>query len=288
MSPTMTGATSDGIRVVYPQSDVEPALTASGRNDSPLKTTDKPAVRLEHLYKSFGLHTVLSDINLSVDTGEVLAIIGPSGSGKSTLLRCINYLEPPERGTVTVGGVTLNGEKGASSRDLRRLRQSLGMVFQSFNLFPHMSVLRNVSLPQQRVLGRSRKEANEVAMQLLERVGLAEKAQQYPERCSGGQQQRIAIARALALDPKVMLFDEPTSSLDPELGFEVLAVMRGLAHTGMTMIVVTHEMGFAENVSDHTMIMAEGVILEHGPSREVIRSPQSERAKRFLRAVNER
>ncbi|MFO1058261.1 MAG: amino acid ABC transporter ATP-binding protein [Dongiaceae bacterium] len=246
------------------------------------------AIRLEHLYKSYGHHTVLSDINLSVVPGEVLAIIGPSGSGKSTLLRCINFIEPPDRGRVTVGGVTLEGGTSFSQARLETLRRGVGMVFQSFNLFPHMNVLRNVSLAQERVLKRSRREADEVSMQLLARVGLADKAQQYPSRCSGGQQQRIAIARALALDPKIMLFDEPTSSLDPELGSEVLAVMRKLAESGMTMMVVTHEMGFAENVSDHVMIMADGVIVEEGPSREVIRSPQSERARRFLRAVNER
>lgn len=248
----------------------------------------KPAIRLQNLNKSYGTHQVLRDINLSIHPGEVLAIIGPSGSGKSTLLRCINFLEPPDSGIVTVGDVTLQGGAPVAQRDIRRLRENLGMVFQSFNLFPHMSVLRNVSLPQQRVLGRSRKEADEVSMQLLARVGLTDKAEQYPARCSGGQQQRIAIARALALDPKVMLFDEPTSSLDPELGFEVLVVMRELAESGMTMIVVTHEMGFAENVSEHTMIMADGVAVEYGLSREVMRHPQTERARRFLRAVTER
>ncbi len=258
---------------------VEPPATAAN---------PAPSVRLDHLFKSYGHHVVLSDISVSIQAGEVLAIIGPSGSGKSTLLRCINFLEPPDRGVVTVGDVTLDAQARASNRDLTRLRRNLGMVFQSFNLFPHMTVLRNVSLAQQRALRRGRKEADEISMQLLARVGLTDKAHQYPARCSGGQQQRIAIARALALDPRVMLFDEPTSSLDPELGFEVLAVMRELAGSGMTMIVVTHEMGFAENVSDHTMIMADGVMVEYGPSREVIRAPQSERARRFLRAVNDR
>ena len=248
----------------------------------------KPYVNLEHVTKSYGPHTVLDDISLSVHTGDVLAIIGPSGSGKSTLLRCINFIEPPDKGIVTVGGVTLEGEAPASRRDLKQLRQNLGMVFQSFNLFPHMTVLRNVTLAQERVLGRTPAEAEAVAMQLLTRVGLADKAGQHPIRCSGGQQQRIAIARALALDPKVMLFDEPTSSLDPELGLEVLAVMRELATSGMTMIVVTHEMSFAENVSDHVAIMGDGRVLEYGASREVIRNPQSARAKQFLRAVNER
>ncbi len=257
-------------------------------NEASLAVPDKPYVKLEHVFKSYGQHTVLDDVSLSVPAGDVLAIIGPSGSGKSTLLRCINFIEPPDKGIVTVGDVTLEGGAGATRRDLNQLRQKLGMVFQSFNLFPHMTVLRNISLAQERVLGRSRREAEDVSMQILARVGLSDKAQQYPSRCSGGQQQRIAIARALALDPKVMLFDEPTSALDPELGLEVLAVMRELAGSGMTMVVVTHEMGFAANVSDHTMIMGDGRIIEYGPSREVIRNPQSARAKQFLRAVNDR
>ena len=230
----------------------------------------------------------LRDITWDVADGEFVLLAGPSGSGKSTLLRCINWLEPANSGTITVGDLTLDCSKPAGKDQITTLRRQLGMVFQSFNLFPHMTVLRNVSLAQERTLGRSRREADEISMSLLERVGLADKAQQYPVRCSGGQQQRIAIARALALDPKVMLFDEPTSALDPELGLEVLAVMRELASSGMTMIVVTHEMGFAENVSEHAMIMADGQILEYGPSREVIRNPQTERARRFLRAVNDR
>ena len=256
--------------------------------EAPFALTNKPFVKLEHITKSYGAHTVLHDVNLSVHSGDVLAIIGPSGSGKSTLLRCINYIEPPSKGIVTVGDVTLEGETPVTRRDLRALRSKLGMVFQSFNLFPHLTVLRNITLAQERVLGRTPAEAEAIAMQLLTRVGLADKAGQHPIRCSGGQQQRIAIARALALDPKVMLFDEPTSALDPELGLEVLAVMRELATSGMTMIVVTHEMSFAETVSDHVAIMADGCILEYGPSREVIRNPQSARAKQFLRAVNER
>ncbi len=256
--------------------------------EAPLALPNMPYVKLEHISKSYGAHTVLHDVSLSVHSGDVLAIIGPSGSGKSTLLRCINYIEPPNKGTVTVGDVTLEGETPAARRDLRALRRNLGMVFQSFNLFPHLTVLRNITLAQERVLGRKPAEAEAIAMQLLSRVGLVDKAAQYPIRCSGGQQQRIAIARALALDPKVMLFDEPTSALDPELGLEVLAVMRELARSGMTMIVVTYEMSFAEYVSDHVAIMAEGRILEYGPSRDVIRNPQSARAKQFLRAVNER
>jgi polar amino acid transport system ATP-binding protein len=247
-----------------------------------------PLIRLDKLGKQYGTHTVLGGIDLEVHAGNVMAIIGPSGSGKSTLLRCINYLEPPSSGTVTLDGIRLEAGMATSRKDLVALRRSVGMVFQSFNLFPHMSVLRNVSLAQERVMGRSRREADERSMQLLSRVGLADKALQYPLRCSGGQQQRVAIARALALDPKVMLFDEPTSSLDPELGLEVLAVMRELADDGMTMIVVTHEMRFAENVSDTVLVMADGVIVEQGPSIEVMRNPQQERTRRFLRAVNDR
>ncbi|UWU26109.1 amino acid ABC transporter ATP-binding protein (plasmid) [Rhizobium sp. CB3060] len=250
--------------------------------------TGTTLIGLHSLSKHYGTHTVLDKIDLDVCSGEVLAIIGPSGSGKSTLLRCINYLEPPSGGTITIGPTTINAAQPVSRAELSGLRRRVGMVFQSFNLFPHMSVLRNVSLAQERVLGRSRGAADERSMQLLSRVGLTDKAAQYPGRCSGGQQQRIAIARALALDPEVILFDEPTSALDPELGLEVLAVMRELAASGMTMIVVTHEMGFAENVSDTVMIMADGQIVEKGPSAEVMRNPQHERTRRFLRAVHHR
>ena len=248
----------------------------------------RPLIVLEKVGKVYGALVALNDIDLEVQAGNVVAIIGPSGSGKSTLLRCINYLEPPSSGSITLDNVRLLAGSPTSRKDLAILRRSVGMVFQSFNLFPHMSVLRNVSLAQQRVVGRSRKEADERSMQLLSRVGLADKAHQYPERCSGGQQQRVAIARALALDPKVMLFDEPTSALDPELGLEVLAVMRELADDGMTMIVVTHEMRFAENVSDTVLVMAEGAIVEHGPSAQVMRNPRHDRTRRFLRAVNDR
>jgi polar amino acid transport system ATP-binding protein len=220
--------------------------------------------------------------------GEVLAIIGPSGSGKSTLLRCLNQLEPHSEGVIDICGSRIAADAPLSRRDLNELRRRAGMVFQSFNLFPHMSVLRNVSLPQERVLGRKRAEADERSRALLDRVGLGAKADQYPARCSGGQQQRIAIARALALDPKIMLFDEPTSALDPEIGLEVLAVMQELAEGGMTMIVVTHEMHFAETVSDRVLLMAEGKILEEGPSVEVMRNPKTPRAQRFLQAVMNR
>lgn len=249
---------------------------------------DRTAISLESVVKRYGDHTVINDVSLSVREGEVIAIIGPSGAGKSTLLRCINLLEVPDSGRVTVEGNQVDGGSQISHKDLVRLRRNVGMVFQSFNLFPHMTVLRNISLPQERVLGRSTKEADARSLALLERVGLADKAQQYPSRCSGGQQQRIAIARALALDPRVMLFDEPTSALDPEVGLEVLAVMRELAAEGMTMVVVTHEMQFARDVSDRVVVMAEGAILEEGNPADVFTSPVMDRTRKFLRAVLER
>jgi polar amino acid transport system ATP-binding protein len=248
----------------------------------------EPLLRLDAIHKSFGGFEALRGIDLTVDTGEVVAIIGPSGSGKSTLLRCINQLEPPTSGRVMLAGVAIEAGQEPTPQALTKLRRSAGMVFQSFNLFPHLNVLRNVSLAQERVMRRTREEADTVSMQLLTRVGLADKANQYPARCSGGQQQRIAIARALALEPQLMLFDEPTSALDPELGLEVLAVMRELAENGMTMIVVTHEMHFAESVSDRVIVMADGRIIEQGPSAQIMRNPQTERAQRFLHAVNDR
>ena len=243
---------------------------------------------LQNINKSFGQHTVLTDVSLEVSKGEVVAIIGPSGSGKSTLLRCVNHLEPPTSGRVVFEGTAIEGGASADKQGLLRLRRSIGMVFQSFNLFPHLSVLENVSLAQRRTLGRSRAEADARSMELLQRVGLADKASQFPSRCSGGQQQRVAIARALALDPKMMLFDEPTSALDPELGLEVLATMRELADTGMTMIVVTHEMHFAMTVSDRVVVMADGRIIEEGPSKDIMRAPKVERTQKFLSAVMNR
>ncbi|KAB1657818.1 amino acid ABC transporter ATP-binding protein [Pseudoclavibacter chungangensis] len=225
---------------------------------------------------------------MTVEPGSVTALIGPSGSGKSTLLRCVNLLETPDSGSVSVGDLTITAGDSVHAADLLSLRRRVGMVFQSFNLFPHFTVLRNVAFPQERILGRSRAEAEERAMTLLGRVGLADKAQQHPARCSGGQQQRIAIVRALALEPQAMLFDEPTSALDPEVGIEVLAVMRELADSGMTMIVVTHEMQFARDVSDHLVVMADGYIVEEGDLRAIMSDPQHERTKRFLSAVLER
>ena len=264
------------------------SLDAATRPSNLAVLAQGPILRLDAVGKSFGALVVLEGIDMAMRAGEVVAIIGPSGSGKSTLLRCINQLEPPTSGRVTLAGVTVEAGHPPSRGELTRLRRAAGMVFQSFNLFPHLTVLRNVSLAQERVLGRGRAEADARSMELLGRVGLAEKADQYPSRCSGGQQQRIAIARALALEPQLMLFDEPTSALDPELGLEVLAVMRELAENGMTMIVVTHEMHFAETVSDRVIVMAEGRIVEQGPSPQVMRDPQTERARRFLRAVKDR
>jgi polar amino acid transport system ATP-binding protein len=245
----------------------------------------EPIIEASNLYKTYGSHAALADVSLQINAGEIVSLIGPSGAGKSTLLRCLNLLELPDRGTLRVDGATANFSAPLRNKDISRIRQSTGMVFQSFNLFPHMTALENVSLPQRKVLGRSKKEAADRAKRLLEQVGLADKAAQYPSRCSGGQQQRIAIARALALDPKVMLFDEPTSALDPELGIEVLKVMRDLATTGMTMVVVTHEMQFAEDVGDRVLILADGAIIEQGAPTEVLRAPSTERARKFLAAV---
>ncbi|TFD50747.1 amino acid ABC transporter ATP-binding protein [Cryobacterium sp. Hh7] len=242
-------------------------------------------VSLRGVSKSYGDKVVFSDIDLDVAAGEVTAIIGPSGAGKSTLLRCINMLEVPDKGQITIGDKTITAGSTATHKEGEELRRKAGMVFQHFNLFPHMNVLRNVSFAQERVLGRSRKEAEERSRLLLDRVGLAEFADAYPARCSGGQQQRIAIARALAMDPEVMLFDEPTSALDPEVGLEVLAVMRELADEGMTMIVVTHETNFARDVSDNLIVMADGKIIEQGNPGQILSAPKHERTKLFLRAV---
>jgi polar amino acid transport system ATP-binding protein len=241
-----------------------------------------------HITKYFGQHKVLDDVSLNVTKGEVVSIIGPSGAGKSTFLRCINFLEVPYEGFISLDTLTLSVAKGKlqnSAKELAAVRRKIGMVFQSFNLFPHLTALRNITLPQERVLGRSRRESEQRALDLLRRVGLKSKAHSYPSQCSGGEQQRVAIARALALDPLVMLFDEPTSALDPEVGTEVLAVMRQLAEEGMTMLVVTHEMRFAQNVSDRVLVMVDGRIIEEGSPAVVLMTPQSERTQQFLKAV---
>ncbi|NQD88186.1 amino acid ABC transporter ATP-binding protein [Paenarthrobacter sp. CM16] len=246
-------------------------------------------VEVSGLGKKYGVIEVLKDVNISMAEGEVVSVIGPSGAGKSTFLRCLNYLEKPSSGTIAIGGArVVAGEKLPDKASLDHLRRVTGMVFQSFNLFPHLTVMENITLPQRKVLGSSKEQAEEVANQLLKRVGLPEKAKAYPARLSGGQQQRIAIARALALSPKVMLFDEPTSALDPEIGLEVLAVMRDLADEGMTMLVVTHEMHFARDVSERIMVMGNGGVLEIGPSRQVMSEPQNDRTRQFLKAVLDR
>ena len=241
----------------------------------------EPVVQVRGLCKSFGSNDVLRGIDLDVARGEVVCIIGPSGSGKSTLLRCVNMLEMPTSGQVVVGGIDLTHR----DCDLDTARTSLGMVFQQFNLFPHMTAMGNVTVALRKVLKRSRAEADAVAMAQLERVGLAEKANSYPAQLSGGQQQRVAIARALAMGPSVMLFDEATSALDPELVGGVLAVMRSLAEEGMTMLVVTHEMGFARNVADRVIFMDEGVIMEQGNPADVLGNPSVDRTKKFLASV---
>ncbi|HST69001.1 MAG TPA: amino acid ABC transporter ATP-binding protein [Solirubrobacterales bacterium] len=246
---------------------------------------------LQGVCKRFGQLEVLRGVDLEIKKGEVVCVLGPSGSGKSTLLRCVNLLEPPEEGDIHLEGRSIckgpgsgSGEKGW---ELNFVRQRVGIVFQQFNLFPHKTALQNVTLAQEKVLGRSSAEAREKGAELLERVGLGDKLNEYPERLSGGQQQRVAIARALAMDPHVMLFDEVTSALDPELVKEVLDSMRKLAEEGMTMIVVTHEIGFAREVADRVVFMDEGVIVEDGPPSQVIDSPREERTKKFLGLVLE-
>ena len=247
--------------------------------------SDRAMVRLEGVHKRFGDLHVLRGVDLEVGRGEVVCVIGPSGSGKSTLLRCINLLAPPDEGRVFLQGEEITGRR--TEAEINRVRQRIGMVFQQFNLFPHKSAVENVMLAQTAVLNRSEKDARVKAEEILARVGLSDKLGEYPERLSGGQQQRVAIARALAMDPHVMLFDEVTSALDPELIKEVLDVMRGLAADGMTMVVVTHEMGFAREVANDVVFMDEGVIVEEGPVKRVIDSPREERTKRFLGLVLE-
>ena len=237
-------------------------------------------IDIENLHKSFGDAHILKGIDLHIKEKEVVVIIGPSGSGKSTLLRCINFLEVPTEGTVAVDGILLNGET-----NINDVRKEVGMVFQRFNLFPHMTVLANIMLAPMKVRQVSKEEAEERARKLLARVGLADKAESYPQQLSGGQQQRVAIARALAMKPKVMLFDEPTSALDPEMVGEVLDVMKSLAKEGMTMVIVTHEMGFAREVGDRVLFVDDGRILEQGTPEAVFEHPQEERTKNFLSKV---
>ena len=237
-------------------------------------------IEIKNLHKSFGHIEVLKGVDVSIKEKEVVVIIGPSGSGKSTLLRCMNYLEEP-----TSGDITVNNMKLDKHADINKIRENIGMVFQRFNLFPHMTVLENITLAPMKVLKISKKEAVETAMDLLQRVGLKEKASAYPSQLSGGQQQRVAIARALAMKPKVMLFDEPTSALDPEMVTEVLDVMKKLAKQGMTMVVVTHEMGFAREVGDRVLFVDEGKIIEEGTPKEIFENPKQERTKLFLSKI---
>lgn len=237
-------------------------------------------IDIKNLHKSFGDHEVLKGIDLHINPQEVVVIIGPSGSGKSTLLRCMNLLEVPTSGSVVVDGMDLTEDA-----DINKAREEIGMVFQRFNLFPHMTVLKNITLAPMKVRNISREEAEKTAQELLERVGLGDKADAYPPQLSGGQQQRVAIARALAMKPKVMLFDEPTSALDPEMVNEVLDVMKSLANDGMTMAVVTHEMGFAREVGDRLLFVDGGTIIEQGDPREVFENPKEERTKLFLSKV---
>jgi polar amino acid transport system ATP-binding protein len=252
-----------------------------------------PIVKAEGVHKSFGRLEVLKGISMEVDQGQVYVILGPSGSGKSTFLRCINHLEKINAGRIWVDGELIGyrqvGEKLHELRDSEIVdaRAKIGMVFQHFNLFPHMTATENIVLAQRIVLGRNADEAGKRATELLGRVGLSDKVDEYPARLSGGQQQRVAIARALAMDPKLMLFDEVTSALDPELVKDVLDVMRELAQEGMTMLVVTHEMGFAREVADEVIFMDEGAIVEQGPPKQVIDKPREERTKRFLGQVLE-
>ncbi|MGM7681484.1 amino acid ABC transporter ATP-binding protein [Cytobacillus sp. Hm23] len=238
-------------------------------------------IKVENLYKSFGKLEVLKDVSTTIDYGEVVAVIGPSGSGKSTFLRCLNLLEEPSEGKVWIGQDEVTNPK----TDIMRVRHHVGMVFQHFHLFPHKTVLENIMYAPVKVKGVSKLDAEEKARDLLEKVGLSEKANEYPKRLSGGQKQRVAIARALAMSPDVMLFDEPTSALDPEMVKEVLEVMKSLAHTGMTMVIVTHEMGFAKEVADRILFLDDGQLIEDAVPEQFFSSPKSQRAQDFLAKV---
>ncbi|GER21520.1 L-cystine ABC transporter ATP-binding protein YecC [Zafaria cholistanensis] len=269
----------------------DPVAFPSGEADATAGGT--PILELRDIRIEYKGHEVVHGVSLAVQRGEVIALIGPSGAGKSSLLRSINFLEQPSAGQILVNGQLVQGQSGsrgaiARNKSLAAHRRDVGMVFQQFNLFPHLTALENVVLAQVHSLNRSKEEAVARARQELAHVGLTGHEDKYPAKCSGGQQQRIAIARALAMDPQLMLFDEPTSSLDPELGVEVLNTMKRLASEGMTMLVVTHEMHFAEDVADRVVFMADGAIVEEGPAEQVMLRPSSERAKTFLSAVRGR
>jgi arginine/lysine/histidine transport system ATP-binding protein len=238
-------------------------------------------IKVEDLHKNYGKLEVLKGITTTIEAGEVVAIIGPSGSGKSTFLRCMNLLENPTSGKIFVGGQDVTDKK----TNIMKVRQNVGMVFQHFHLFPHKTVLQNLTYAPIKVKGLAKAEAEKIAFDLLDRVGLKEKANEYPTRLSGGQKQRVAIARALAMEPEVMLFDEPTSALDPEMVKEVLDVMKSLAHTGMTMAIVTHEMGFAREVADRVLFLDGGVLVEDAKPQEFFTNPKSKRAQDFLQKM---
>ena len=238
-------------------------------------------IKIRNLVKQFGAFRAVDDVSLDVGKGKVVVVIGPSGSGKSTVLRCINHLETPTSGEIVVDGVTLSH----NSKDINTIRAEVGMVFQQFNLFPHLTALQNIMLAQKVVRKRSDDEARQIAQQQLERVGIPEKASSYPSQLSGGQQQRVAIARALAMNPKIMLFDEPTSALDPEMIKEVLDVMLDLAKSGMTMVCVTHEMGFARNAATEVVFMDHGKVVEHNTPEAFFSNPHEERARSFLKQI---
>jgi polar amino acid transport system ATP-binding protein len=246
------------------------------------RTGAEPIIRIENLNKWFGAFQVLTDINLEVAAGERIVVCGPSGSGKSTLIRCINRLEAVQQGRIVVDGIELTAAGKAGARQVDAVRQEVGMVFQQFNLFPHLTVLQNCTLAPMRSRGLSPAEAEAVAMKYLTRVRIPEQAAKYPSQLSGGQQQRVAIARALCMTPKIMLFDEPTSALDPEMVKEVLDTMISLAEDGMTMLCVTHEMGFARSVADRVIFMADGRIVEQAPPQQFFAAPQHEKTRQFL------
>ncbi|HBQ32763.1 MAG TPA: polar amino acid ABC transporter ATP-binding protein [Ochrobactrum anthropi] len=248
-------------------------------------SNSKPMVEVRDVHKAYGALEVLKGINLSVERGQIIAIIGPSGSGKSTLLRSINHLETVNSGQILLDGVQVNQPLNgrAFERHINAVRQQMGMVFQHFNLFPHLNVMENITLGPIKLKGKSKQGAQELAVSLLKKVGLADKASMYPSRLSGGQKQRVAIARALAMQPKVMLFDEATSALDPELVEEVNQVMKQLAHEHMTMLIVTHEMRFAAEVSDKVLFMDKGVVVEEGKPDVIFTNPENERTRAFLR-----
>ncbi len=237
-------------------------------------------IEIKNLRKSFGSNEIIKGVDLSVEKSEVVVVIGPSGSGKSTLLRCVNYLEVPTGGTIAIDGEVID-----RNSNINTIRAEVGMVFQHFNLFPHMTVGENITLAPVNVRHKSKEEARKTALDLLNKVGLSEKVDAYPDELSGGQQQRVAIARALAMNPKIMLFDEPTSALDPEMVNEVLDVMKDLAESGMTMMVVTHEMGFARQVADRVLFVDQGIILEQGSPEEIFSNPKQKRTQEFLAKI---